>query len=132
MIADISCPKILSFLCIRQLYQKFHNVISASIWCFIPFSEAWIMILVFQICQSNFRVSIIMNSSVIAINTVTSPPFLESHSAHNIIIRHRIKTVESALYSLFWSDTGLIIGSNTCSWITLPIHDILIFETPRF
>jgi len=56
-----------------------------------------------------------MNCSVSTVDTVTSPPFLESHGTHNIIIGHRIKTVESGLDSLFWSDTGLIICCYTGS-----------------
>lgn len=130
-VAYITCPKICGFLGIRQLYQKFHNVISASVWCFVPFSETWIMVLILQIGQSNFRVSIIMNNSVLAVDTVTSEPFFKSHSTHNIIIGHRIKTVESTLDSLLGPNTGLIIGCNSCSWVALPVQNILIFETPR-
>ena len=90
------------------------------------------MVFIFHIGQSGLRTSIVVNSSVISVSAVTSEPFLESHSAHDVVIGHGVKTVECALYFLFRSDTGLEAGCDSGVGEAFPIHDLFLFEAPRF
>ena len=90
------------------------------------------MVFVFHVSQSDLRTSIVVNSSVISVSAVASEPFLESHSAHNVVIGHGVKTVECGLYFLFRSDTGLEAGCDSGVSEASPIHDLFLFETPWF
>ncbi len=131
IIADIPLPEVLCFFGIGQLHQKSHNVIWASVWGLIPLSKAWIMVFILHVRQSTLWASIIVSSSIIPICVITSEPFLEPHGTHDIIIRHRVETVECALDFLFRSDTSLEGCRHSCVSEPVPIHNLLLLETPR-
>lgn len=70
--------------------------------------------------------------SFFSINCIASVPFIKSHCAHDIVIRHRIKAVKCVLNFLFRTDSCLKTSCCTSWRITLPIHDHIFSETPRF
>ena len=130
IVAHISHPEVLGFLRIWQLHQKSHYVISTCIWCLIPFSETWIMVLVFHVRQTAIRASIVLCCSVMTVSVVASEPFLKSHCAHNVVIGHWVKTVESWFDFLLWTDTALECCCDSCVSESSPVHDLLLFKPP--
>ncbi len=130
-VADIALPEVLSFFCVRKFHQESHNVISACIWSFIPFSEAWVMILVLHVGQAVLGTSIILSGSVVTVGMIASEPFFESHSTHDVVIGHWIKTVECALNFLLWTNTGLEGSGDSSMSESVPVHDFFFFKSPR-
>ena len=129
-VADISLPEVLGLLSIRQLHQELHNVIGTSIRSLIPFSETWVMVLVLHVGQSTVWAPIVLSGSVMSVSAVASKPLLESHCAHNVVIWHRVKTVECAFHLLLWTDTALESSSHSSVSESSPFHDLLFFKPP--
>lgn len=117
---------------ISKLNQKLKNVISTCILSFVVFSETRVMIFLFHIGKTNLGASIEMFCSLITVNSITSVPFVESHSAHDIVIRHRVKTVKGILDLLLGTDSGLEASSTSSRSIAIPVHDLFFIITPRF
>ena len=129
-VTNVSLPEVLGFFGIWKFHQESHDVISTSIWCFIPFSETWVMILVFHVGQTAFRASVILSGSVISVSMVASEPFFKSHGTHDIIIGHGVKTVECAFDFLFRTNTALEGSGDSSVCEAVPVHDLFFFETP--
>ena len=87
------------------------DVIGACVTSLVVFSKAWIVFVLFQISQTNFGISIEIFFSLVVVCHIASEPFIKSHSAHDVVIGHRVKTVKCVLYFLFWSYSGLEASS---------------------
>lgn len=87
--------------------------------------------MILHINKTVFRIPIVVFSPVLIINTIAFEPFLESHGTHNVIIRHRIKTIECELNFLFWSKTSLEGIGSSSFWKSFPFHNLIIFKAPR-
>lgn len=116
---------------IGKLNQKVINIICACVTSFIILSKTWIMVMIFHIWNTHFRVPIEMFLSLIRINCITSKPLVESHCAHDVIIRHRVKTVKGILNFLLRTYTSLEWCCCSSWWIALPVHYLFLLESPR-
>lgn len=84
-----------------------HDIIGTGITSLVKLSEAWIVILLFHVCKTNLGASIEMFGSFVSINSIASKPLVESHGAHNVVVRHRIKAVKCVLDFLLRADSCL-------------------------
>lgn len=106
------------------------DVISTCVSGLVVFSEAWVMVVLFHVGQSNFWVPIEALFSIISVDTIASEPLIESHCAHDVVIRHRVKTVKGVLDFLLRSNSRLETGCSPSRWKAFPIHNLLVFKSP--
>lgn len=90
-----------SFLVVRQLHQKVENVVSTCVPGFVVLPEARVVVVLLHVSETNFGVPVEIGLSLVTVNHVTSEPLIESHSAHDVVIGHGVKTIESSLDFLF-------------------------------
>lgn len=100
--------------------------------CFIILSEARVMITFFHVANTYIGVPIEVFFSFVAVDGIASEPFVKSECAHNIVIGHRVETIEGVLHFLFGANAGLEIGGGTCGRVALPVHDLFFLEAPWF
>ena len=87
-VADVSSPEVLGLFGVGKFHKESHDVIGASIGSFIPLSEAGVVVFILHVGQAAFGASIVVGSSVVTISVVAPEPFLEPHSAHDVVIWH--------------------------------------------
>lgn len=73
-----------------------------------------------------------MDCSVVSVRMVASEPFFKSHGTHDVVIGHRVETVECGLYFLLWPDPSLEGNGDTRVGESSPVHDLFLLKTPWF
>lgn len=117
---------------VGQLHQEREYVVRARITSFVEFSEARIMVVLFHVGQANVGVSVVVSLSVVAVDSVAPEPFVESHGAHDVVVRHRVETVKGAFHFLLGADTGLEAGGGSCGRVAVPFHNVILLKAPGF
>ena len=131
-VADVLDEEIMSFFVIGELDQKVQDVVSTCVSGFVVLSEAGVVVTDLHVGQSLVGITVISRSPFVAMNHVASEPFLEPHRAHDIVIGHRVKTVESALNLLLGAQARLERGRGSGHRVALPVHELILLESPRF
>lgn len=132
VVAVILSPEAFGLLVVRQLHQEVEDIVSTCVSCLVVLSEAWVMVVIFHVGQSNLGIPVKMSLSLLAIGHVASEPFVESHCAHDVVIRHGVETVKGVLDFLLGTNSCLEWGGGSSRRKSLPIHQFFLFETPRF
>ena len=131
IVGMILLEKSCSPLSVWQLNQELQDTVRASISCFIILSETRVVFMIFHIDKTMFWISIETPYPFLVECAVAFKPFLKSHSAHDIVIGHRIETIEGLFDFLLGTKTNLKWVSHPCFGHAIEIHKLIILEAPR-
>jgi hypothetical protein len=122
--------EIVGSLSVGELYQILEDVVCARVGGLIPVLVAGIELMELQIFESTIRVSVISSWAIFIVDWVALEPLFESHSAHDVVVGHRVEGVESVLDSFLGRETHLERVADSCAGVAVIVENFVVFEGP--